>query len=554
MRRRGRVLDAAGVLGVIAAAAAAVATAQTRGATTPAPGRSPRYCNPLSIEASAPDGSPQGVNLGDVTVVREGGKYYLFGTGGGGWVSDDLVSWTYRGVEMRQGRVPVAPHVVKYEGRFYMSGNDAPLYRAPAILGPYELVGDWTDASGKPFAGIANGREWKGAFDVDIFVDDDGKPYLYFPARSTEGIDAVPLDPQHLNRFLAPPRRLFGFDRSHVWERYGEMNEYPDVSWIEGPWMLKRKGTYYLEYSASGTQWLTYATGVYTGKGPTGPFAYAALNPVLRKTTGVVTGTAHGSVVEGPDGNLWQFYTIVLSNPPGGRRIGMDPVGFDARGNLFVPGPSETPRWGPGVVADPVHHGDSGSLPLTVGKMRAMNTKSAFSSERPGHEAAYAVDNSTGTWWEPAEDDREPSITVDLGPATEFDPVQTFTVDSSRILFVTGRFFPRPGTPPPPPPTGVPAHRYRIEASNDGKTFTTVLDKTQNAVTKYVEFDELPPTPCRFVRLTLTDWPHRAGTPLGVLEFTVFGKGVSPSAPPVRSAGKRESIGHGPAFPASANE
>jgi xylan 1,4-beta-xylosidase len=536
--RQGRVVSLIGVLCAMAAGASVAASAQMHGATTPAPGKSIRYCNPLSIEASSRDGSPRGVNLGDVTVVREAGRYYLFGTGGGGWVSDDLVNWKYQGVEMREGRVPIAPHVVKYDGTFYMSGNDAPLYRAPAILGPYEVVGDWTDVSGRPFAGVANGREWTGAFDVDIFVDDDNKPYLYFPARSTEGIDVVPLDPQRLNRFLAAPKRLFGFDRSHVWERYGEMNEYPDVSWIEGPWMLKRKGTYYLQYSASGTQWLTYATGMYMGKRPTGPFIYAAVNPVLRKTQGVVTGTAHGSIVEGPDGHLWQFYTIVLSNPPGGRRIGMDPVGFDARGNLFVRGPSETPQWGPGVVADPARHGDSGSLPLTVNKMRAMNTKSAFSSQRPGHDAAYATDNSNGTWWEPAEDDRQPSITVDLGPATEFDPIQTFTVDSSRILFTTGRGFGRPGTPPPPPPEGAPAHRYKIEVSSDGTTFTTLLDKTESTVTKYVEFDELPPTICRFARLTLTGWPHNAGTPLGIVEFTVFGKAVSPSAPPLRSERK----------------
>ena len=321
--------------------ALALLVASPRGdAQAPGPvvGRSIRYCNPLPIEASSRDGSPQGVGLGDVTVVREGGKYYLFATGGGGWVSDDLVNWRYQGVEMREGRVPVAPHVVKYNGQFYMSGNNAPLYRAPAILGPYEVAGDWTDVSGRPFAGVSNGRPWVGAFDVDIFVDDDNKPYLYFPGRSTDGIYVVPLDPSHLNRFTAEPKRLFGFDPSHVWERYGEMNEYPDVSWIEGPWMLKRRGTYYLQYSASGTQWLTYATGMYTGKSPMGPFTYAPVNPILRKTTGIVTGTAHGSIVEGPDGNLWQFYTIVMSNPPGGRRVGMDPVGFDAAGKSLRPG------------------------------------------------------------------------------------------------------------------------------------------------------------------------------------------------------------------------
>jgi xylan 1,4-beta-xylosidase len=523
---------------VLLAGSAWVASTSAQGAR-PVVGKSLRYCNPLPIETSSRDGSPQGVNLGDVTVVREAGKYYLFGTGGGGWVSDDLVNWRYRGVEMRTGRVPVAPHVAKYRGQFYMSGNDAPLYRAPSILGPYEVLGEWTDLSGKPFAGTGNGRPWNGAFDVDIFVDDDGKPYLYYPPRSTEGIDVVPLDPEHLNRFAGPPRRLFRFDSAHVWERYGEMNEYPDVSWIEGPWMFKRRGTYYLQYSASGTQWLSYATGVYTSQSPTGPFTYAPGNPILRKTTGVVTGTAHGSVVEGPDGRLWQFYTIVMSNPPGGRRIGMDPIGFDARGNMFVSGPSETPRWGPGVVADPARQGDSGSLPLTIHKLRAMNAKSAFSSQRPGRDAAYAVDNSTGTWWEPAEDDPQPSLTVDLGPATEFDPVQVFTVDSSRILFSAPRAVGRPGTAaPPPPPGGATAHRYKIEVSTDGKTFTTVLDRAQNTVTTYVAFDELPPTACRFVRLTMTDWPRSAAAPLGIVEFTVFGKPVSPSAMPARGDAK----------------
>jgi hypothetical protein len=532
-RARAGTLVAIGLCAV--AAGVLVISAQGR-MLAPVLGKSVRYCNPLPIEASSRDGSPQGVSLGDVTVVREAGTYYMFCTGGGGWVSDDLVQWRYQGVDMREGRVPVAPHVVKFDGQFYLSGNSAPLYRAPAILGPYEVVGDWTDESGKPFAGVANGRPWVGAFDVDIFVDDNKKPYLYFPSRSTEGIYVVPLDPSHLNRFLAAPRRLFGFDRSHVWERYGEMNEYPDVSWIEGPWMLKRKGTYYLQYSASGTQWLSYAAGVYTSGSATGPFTYSPVNPILRKTSGVVTGTAHGSIVEGPDGNLWQFYTIVMPNPPGGRRVGMDPVGFDERGNLFVRGPSETPQWGPGAVADPARRGDSGSLPLTINKMRAMNTRSTFSSQRQGHEAAYAVDNSTGTWWEPAEDDRQPSITIDLGPATEFDPVQAFTVDSSRLLFVAGRGPGRPGTTPQAPATtpadGAIAHRYRIEVSSDGKTFTTVLNKTGNVVTRYVEFDELPPTTCRFVRLTLADWPRRAAAPLGIIEFTVFGKAVSPSAMP----------------------
>ena len=92
----------------------------------------------------------------------------------------------------------MAPHIAKYNGAFYMSGNDSPLYRAPNILGPYESIGPWKDEKGEPWKGVANGHPWVGSFDVDIFVDDDNKPYLYAPGRSTDGIYVMPLDPSVL--------------------------------------------------------------------------------------------------------------------------------------------------------------------------------------------------------------------------------------------------------------------------------------------------------------------------------------------------------------------
>ena len=59
----------------------------------------------------------------------------------------------------------------------------------------------------------------------------------------------------------------------------------------------------------------------------------------------------------------------------------------------------------------------------------------------------------------------------------------------------------------------------------DGKQYTPILDKTDNHVTRYTEFDEIPPVRCRYVRLTLTDWPRTVNAPLGVVEFTVFWNG-----------------------------
>jgi hypothetical protein len=338
------------------------------------------------------------------------------------------------------------------------------------------------------------------------------------------------------------------------------------VALVEGPWLQKYNGTYYLEYSASGTQWKTYADGYYTAKSPMGPFTYAPNNPLLRKTDGFVTGPGHGSIVEGPDKHLWQFYTIVLCNPPGGRRIGMDPVAFDKVGNMSVR-VTDTPQWAPGVVADPVKDGDSGSIPVTINKLRAMNALSRFSSQQPGHDAAYAIDNSTGTWWEPTPADAQPALTLELSPATRFDRVQLFTIDSVRLLFtgggrggMGGRGFggaragapgagpaapetaataatntaPATATAPVPPPTN--AYQYKIDISADGETYATVLDQSTNAIVRNTIFEEIPPTKCRFVRLTMINWPR--ATPLGIIEFTVFGKPAEslPAAVPIPGA------------------
>ena len=490
-----------------------IAIAQQSNEPEPEIGKTKRYCNPLPM-ITAPGGSASG----DVTVIRESGKYYMFCTGGGAWVSDDMLNWSFHKVD----NVPIAPHVVKYTGSFYMCGNDGPLYKADNPLGPYTSLGDW-----KNTPDVSGG--WNGPFDMDIFIDDDNKPYLYYPGRGVSGIYGVELDPNDLTRFAGQVKHLFGFNSKHIWERYGEMNEYPDVAWVEGPWLEKVNGTYYLEYSASGTQWKTYAEGYYTAKSPLGPFTYAPNNPLLRKTDGIVTGPAHGSIVEGPDGNLWQFYTIVLSNPPGGRRIGMDRIIFDKDGNMTVD-VTETPQWAPGTISDPTK-GNGRSIPVTINKVRAMNSLSKFSSEQPGRFAAYAVDNSSGTMWEPAPTDTMPTLTIELSPATRFDVVQLFIIDGVRLMFngVRRRFWQRTTTSETPDDI----YQYKIETSLDGETYETALDQTKNNISRNTIFEEIPPVKCRFVRLTITNYPK--STPLGIIEFTVFGKaaGALPAKVPI---------------------
>lgn len=450
-----------------------------------------RYCNPLPMVIG------QGGNAsGDVSVFKEGDTYYMFCTGGGAWTSDNMLDWEFTPV----AHVPVAPDVVKFRDKFYMSGNDCPLYVADNPLGPYTVLGDWENVPD-----VEGG--WNGAFDMHIFIDGD-QPYLFYSGRGISGIFGVPLDPDQLNRWADKPTHLFSFNKDHIWERYGEMNEYTGVAWIEGPWCFKLGDTYYMEYSASGTQWKTYAEGYYMAKHPLGPYTYAENSPLLRKTEGLVTGTAHGSVVEGPDGGLWQFYTIVLSNPPGGRRIGMDRVKVDNKGMWSVE-ITDTPQPAPGAS------GTIESLPVTINKMNAMNALSKFSSQQPGRYASYAIDNNSGTVWEPDPEDAEPSITIELSPATRFDEVQLFKVDAIRLMFGGGgrRGFGFGGG-------AASVYKYKVEVSMDGENWTMALDKTGNTEQRNTIFEELKPVECRFIRLTVTEWP---GQQLSVIEFTAFG-------------------------------
>ena len=91
--------------------------------------------------------------------------------------------------------------------------------------------------------------------------------------------------------------------------------------------------------------------GCFVGSSPLGSFQPQKRNPILRTTEGLLTGTACGSIVAGPENQLWSIYTIragVVHKFE--RRIGMDRAEIDANGELVVHGATSLPQWFPGKM------------------------------------------------------------------------------------------------------------------------------------------------------------------------------------------------------------
>lgn len=347
-----------------------------------------------------------------------------------------------------------------------------------------------------------------------LFVDDDGTLYgYYFKGEANTGIYAVRMRDDDPTRFAAPPVHCFAYDPAHIWERYGDQNQNPHESWIEGPWMNKIGERYYLQYAACGAQWKNYAVGCYVGDSPLGPFTYQARNPILRHKNGLINGCGHHSLVEGPNGTLWCFYTVLVRiEHDFERRIGMDPAGFDAEGNLFVAGPTDTPQWVPGTVERPEQgsNNSAGLINLSTGQ------KTTASSSAPGHFPMYATDDNIRTWWE-AQGDGPQWLQVDLCNDYTRDALratQGFRVGAARTLFADRGLNYSQGIVPAP-------YRYRIEGSLDAHQWMVLHDSTDCCEERHIAYDTWEPQFIRYVRLLVISAP--AGMRIGVWEFTVFG-------------------------------
>ncbi len=470
------------------------------------------YCNPIplpdyprgraSYEKSGSSGQfrhdpPRDFReTADPTVIYHAGKWYLYPSCGMAYVSEDFVTW--RHIRLQPYDAGYAPTVVVHRDRFLLTACDAPLYAADNPLGPFAEVGPMLKPDGTPVEAFN---------DPMLFADEDGHLYAYW-GLGAPGIFGAELDPAEPNHLLTEPRMLFSYDPAHVWERYGAWNEDPSKSYVEGSWMIKHEGRYFLTYAAPGTEWRTYGMGTYVAQTPLGPFRYQPRNPILAAQSGLIRGPGHGCLVKGPNDTLWAFYTCtVCYEHIFERRIGLDPAGIDADGNLFVRGPSEIPQWAPGLKPDPQNGNDAAALPLTLSR------SARASSEAPGRPPLYAVDGSMLTFWEPAADDPAPTLTVDLQAP--------FEVAAVRVIWKDLGLDYDAGAGPGP-------FQYRVELQPPGRdNWVCALNADKNDVDLLIDYRPFPTRAACRARLVVTGCPESIRP--GVIDFTVFGAAPAPA-------------------------
>ena len=464
--------------------------------------RTTTYCNPLNLDYTYPfHNSHLGKSYrsgADPAVVEFRGEYYMFVTRSWGyWHSKDLLNWDFITPEKWYFEGCNAPAAHNYKDSvLYVCGN--PSGAMSILYTDNPKRGDW-----KAVPSVLHDLQ-----DPALFIDDDERAYMYWGSSNRWPIRGKELDMK--NKFLPiakkPDSLLFLRPDIHGWERFGENHTSDIKPFIEGAWMTKHNGKYYLQYAAPGTQFNVYGDGVYVGKSPLGPFEYAAHNPFCYKPGGFATGAGHGSTVCGPGGIYWHFGTIHLSiYYKFERRLCMFPTFFDEDGVMY----SDTyfgdyPHYSPDQVSRQMTSGGfRGWMLLSYGKpVKA-------SSQLESYPVENVTDENLKTFWVAGKNDDKQWVEIDLEEVSDVYALQLNFFDYEETGF-WGRM---PNL----------RQRYLVEASVDGARWRVLVDyrnSFRDAPHNYIELDQ--PIEARYIRYRHHYVP---GKNLAMGDIRVFGLG-----------------------------
>lgn len=483
------------------------------------------YINPLDIDYTYMvynSARNQSYRSGaDPAVIEFKGEYYMFVTRSFGyWHSTDLVNWKFIKPQQWFFEGSNAPTAFNYKDSLVYFAGD------PAGYGSILYTDDPKKGLWTPTASISNNIQ-----DSELFIDDDGKSYLYWGSSNVHPIRVKMLNKD--DRFLETgvSKELINLDEEkHGWERFGENNFHPTLKegYMEGASMTKHNGKYYLQYAAPGTQFNVYADGVYVGDSPLGPFTYMKNNPMSFKPGGFTNGAGHGITVKQTNGQYWHFATMALaSNAQWERRLCMFPTYFDEDGLMYSnTSYGDYPRYGANHPTKAGQHNGwmllsyKGNVTVSSSLQQIMkftsNDDEVEVKEIPTETNAEGqitskvlTDENPKTFWVAEANDDKQWITIELLNEGTVHAIQLNYHDHESGIYTRVEGL---------------KHQFTIETSEDGKNWKTVVDRSKSEIdapNAYLVLDK--PIKAKYVRYNNIKVP---GNNFAMSEVRVFGLGI----------------------------
>ncbi|MBS1603873.1 MAG: discoidin domain-containing protein [Bacteroidetes bacterium] len=474
-------------------------------------GQQRTYCNPVNIDygyTPIPDFSEAGRHraTADPVIVLYKGDYYLFSTNQWGyWWSHDLWDWKF---------------IPRKFLRPWNKGYDELCAPAVGIVGDTMLVfgSTYTRQFTLWMSTDPKSDQWKplvdsfsiGGWDPAFFTDDDGRFYMYNGSSNSFPLYSIELDRKTFQPIGGRQETYRLQDWRYGWQRFGEYydNTFLDP-FIEGSWMTKHNGKYYLQYGAPGTEFSGYADGVVVGSKPLGNEWTPQSDPLSLKLGGFARGAGHGATFQDRNGNYWHVSTMTIAVKNNfERRIGIWPAGFDRDDVMYCnTSYGDYPHYLPSD-SSAVFNSPSCNGGFCGWMLLNFNKPVTVSSTLGDYNANLAVDESIRTYWSAATGNPGEWIQTDLGHISRVNAIQINYADQDATYL--GK------------QTGI-YHQYKLYASDDGKKWKVLVDKSNNRKDvphDYIELDH--PVNTRYIRMENI---HMPSGKFAISGLRVFGNG-----------------------------
>lgn len=453
-------------------------------------------CNPVDLSYRFCLDKPSRRESADPSMIRFKDTYYLFASKSGGYYcSKDMKTWDF----IATNQIPVeeyAPTAVAIGDTLYFLASSETKSTVYKTTDPKS--GKWTVA-----VEALEMPVWDPAF----FLDDDGRLYLYWGCSNVNPLYGVEVDYKNNFKFVGQRKEMLRSNRSiYGWEVPGDYNtKVSTAPWIEGSWVTKVKGNYYLQYAGPGTEFKSYSDGVYVSTNPLGPFKMQDNNPFASKPEGFVAGGGHGGSFEDAYGNRWQIGAVSISKKHMfERRLALFPVFLDAQGSL-----NANTKYGDYPMYLPNRTVNGFDEIFTGWMLLSYNKPVTVSSSVDSLPANYMTDEEIRTYWSAKTGNAGEFASMDLGAISTVQAIQlNFAEEQTTVYGRQANVHPR----------------YVVAVSTDGKVWTNVVDQSKNNLDNSHPYFQLEkPIACRYIKVTNVEVPSGLFAMSG---FRVFGKGA----------------------------